>query len=116
MGRPTSDVWGGATGQGHRRRWQGTGGLWRRTAIMLLAVGTALASIAVPVGPTPARADEMIAFETVAPLPEVEFARADFATASVNGKTYVVGGQEPDETFTAVVATNEEYDPATDTW
>jgi hypothetical protein len=39
-------------------------------------------------------------------------ARASLGVAAVNGKIYAIGG----ENFSAYFSTNEEYDPATDTW
>jgi len=70
-----------------------------------------VASCIVAVKPALSSADDSAENTWVSKAP-MQVARSGVGVAVVNGKIYAIGGS----TEKGLVGTNEEYDPATDTW
>jgi len=88
----------------------------KSAVVMLVLVFLTATCIAVTPALSSADLDEN-SWATKAPMSQ---ARSGFGVAVVNGKIYAIGGSTrsggPQEYTGGVVGTNEEYDPATDTW
>jgi hypothetical protein len=82
-----------------------------RSVVLLLVLVFITASCAVAV--TPVQASSGGSWTSKASLHE---ARALLGVAVVNGKIYAIGGNNQSNGNIQCVSTNEEYDPATDTW
>ena len=68
-----------------------------------------------PLKPPPIQAYDPVADKWTAGLAPMPTGRCRYAACAVNGKIYVIGGT-PNNFGNVVLATVEEYDPATDTW
>ena len=85
-----------------------------------LLLMVALMSTCLFVGTSTSASAEMTENSWVPKAP-MQQARANLGVATVNGKIYAIGGialkyQDNSRRESVDVATNEEYDPATDTW
>jgi Kelch motif len=94
----------------------------RKAAVPLTLILVLLAATFMSVA-QPASGAEAPAENTWTSKAPMHVARSDLGVVAVNGKIYAIGGTtityvfHPDsETDWEVVGTNEEYDPATDTW
>jgi N-acetylneuraminic acid mutarotase len=92
-----------------------------RKCVALLLVLAFLAASCIMVA-KPAFSSATVAEDTWAAKAPMQQARAGLGVAAVNGKIYAIGGSisngqyPPDVSSGGFVGTNEEYDPATDTW
>jgi len=92
----------------------------RKIVALLLALFFLTAPCIMATKPAFSSAD--VAEDTWTPKAPMRQARAGLGVAAVNGKIYAIGGtpasgQYPPDCFNgSSVGTNEEYDPATDTW
>jgi hypothetical protein len=88
-----------------------------RNVALLLVFVFLTASLIMAAKPVSAAAPVENSWTSKAPM---HVARSDLGVAVVNGKIYAIGGSNREkkgqQTSGGVVGTNEEYDPATDTW